>query len=174
MPTNMTMPRLSDTMQVGTIVKWHVKPGQKVKSGDLVADIETDKAIMELQTFDDGIVGELAVKEGQSCPVGTTILTWEGGAAAPAPAAKPAQSGAMEHGLSRGHDSGDLAEQRSGRSAERAAAAVSGSSRHNGSGSTATLEPDRVFASPPARKIAADSGVNPSKIEGTGPAGRRL
>ncbi|MFO0080985.1 MAG: biotin/lipoyl-containing protein, partial [Phycisphaerales bacterium] len=55
MPKNLTMPRLSDTMEQGTIVKWHIKPGQKVKSGDVIADIETDKATMELQTFEDGV-----------------------------------------------------------------------------------------------------------------------
>ena len=62
MPKNLTMPRLSDTMEQGTIVKWHIKPGQKVKSGDVIADIETDKATMELQTFEDGVVTTLNVK----------------------------------------------------------------------------------------------------------------
>ena len=56
MPIEVKMPRLSDTMEVGTVVKWNVKPGQKVKSGDILADIETDKATMELQSFDDGTV----------------------------------------------------------------------------------------------------------------------
>lgn len=150
MPNNMTMPRLSDTMQVGTIVKWHVKPGQKVKSGDVVADIETDKATMELQTFDDGVVGELALKEGQACPVGTTILIWEGGTAAPAMATASASKPV-------------------------AAQAAVGSGSHGLNGSpagTATLERERVFASPLARKVAADSGVNLQRIEGTGPSGR--
>ena len=78
MPIEVTMPRLSDTMQVGTIVKWNVKEGQKVKSGDVVADIETDKATMELQSFDDGTVATLAVAEGQSVPVGTVIMTLAG------------------------------------------------------------------------------------------------
>lgn len=150
MPSNMTMPRLSDTMQVGTIIKWHVKPGQKVKSGDVVADIETDKATMELQTFDDGVVGELAIKEGQACPVGTTILVWEGGTAAPA--AAPAAG-----------------------SANKAQEAKTVNASSNGVGSntgTATIEHERVFASPLARKIAGDSGVSLREIEGTGPSGR--
>ena len=98
MPKNMSMPRLSDTMEQGTIVKWHVKPGQKVKSGQVVADIETDKATMELQTFDDGVIADLAVKEGQAVPVGTVILRWEGGENAPAAATStksaPAQAAA--------------------------------------------------------------------------------
>ena len=60
MPIEVKMPRLSDTMEVGTVVKWNVKPGQKVKSGDILADIETDKATMELQSFDDGTVARVA------------------------------------------------------------------------------------------------------------------
>ncbi|MFZ2873950.1 MAG: biotin/lipoyl-containing protein, partial [Phycisphaerales bacterium] len=74
MPITVTMPRLSDTMQQGTIVRWAVKEGQKVKSGDVVADIETDKATMELQSFDDGTVARLAVAPGQAVPVGTLIM----------------------------------------------------------------------------------------------------
>ena len=56
MPIEITMPRLSDTMEVGTILHWHVKVGDEVSAGDLLADIETDKATMELQSFDDGRV----------------------------------------------------------------------------------------------------------------------
>ncbi|MBL8759084.1 MAG: pyruvate dehydrogenase complex dihydrolipoamide acetyltransferase, partial [Phycisphaerae bacterium] len=82
MPSNITMPRLSDTMEVGTIVKWHIKPGAKVKSGDVIADIETDKATMELQTFEDGVVAELAIKEGSSAPFGTPFVIFEGGCTA--------------------------------------------------------------------------------------------
>jgi pyruvate dehydrogenase E2 component (dihydrolipoamide acetyltransferase) len=152
MPNNLTMPRLSDTMEVGTIVKWHVKPGQKVKSGDVIADIETDKATMELQTFEDGVVATLAVETGKSVPVGTLILAWEGGATVGAPAAKT-----------------------------QASASAGGSSTSSGSSSTAVLDApshsshangERIFASPLAKKIAADSGMSLSGIHGTGPAGR--
>ncbi len=69
------MPRLSDTMEVGTILHWHVKVGDEVTSGDLLADIETDKATMELQSFDDGRVAQLAVSEGNQVEVGTVIAT---------------------------------------------------------------------------------------------------
>jgi pyruvate dehydrogenase E2 component (dihydrolipoamide acetyltransferase) len=65
MPVEITMPRLSDTMQEGTLVKWRVQVGDAVKSGDVLADIETDKATMELQSYDEGTVASLAVKEGQ-------------------------------------------------------------------------------------------------------------
>src|SRR5688572_14514936 len=78
MAIELTMPRLSDTMQAGTVVRWNVKEGQKVKSGDVVADIETDKATMELQTYDDGVVADLTVPEGQNVPVGTVIMRLAG------------------------------------------------------------------------------------------------
>jgi pyruvate dehydrogenase E2 component (dihydrolipoamide acetyltransferase) len=159
MPKNLTMPRLSDTMEQGTIVKWHIKPGQKVKSGDVIADIETDKATMEMQTFEDGVVAALDVKEGQQVPVGTLILSWEGGT-----------GGAEVKGGSA--------------KAPAVAASAGGSASVGGGASTAVAEPDhaghangsaghsRVFASPLARKIAADSGVDLSGIQGSGPSGR--
>ncbi len=67
------MPRLSDTMEVGTILHWHVKVGDDVSAGDLLADIETDKATMELQSFDDGKVSQLVIAEGNQVDVGTVI-----------------------------------------------------------------------------------------------------
>src|SRR4029079_11721417 len=78
MPIEVTMPRLSDTMEQGTVVKWNVKEGDKVKSGDVIADIETDKATMELQSYDDGTVAKLAVPEGQTVAVGAVILVLAG------------------------------------------------------------------------------------------------
>src|SRR5687767_3496218 len=78
MPIEVKMPRLSDTMEVGTVVKWNVKEGQKVKTGDVIADIETDKATMELQSFDDGTVAAIPVKEGESVKVGTIIMMLAG------------------------------------------------------------------------------------------------
>src|SRR3954466_5333880 len=73
MPIEITMPRLSDTMEAGTIIKWNVKEGDKVSSGDVIADVETDKATMEMTAYDDGTVAKIAVPEGQSTPVGSVI-----------------------------------------------------------------------------------------------------
>ncbi|MEC9233996.1 MAG: biotin/lipoyl-containing protein, partial [Planctomycetota bacterium] len=67
------MPRLSDTMEAGTIIKWNVGIGDEVAAGDILADIETDKATMEMQAFDDGVIAGLLVDEGKQVPVGTTI-----------------------------------------------------------------------------------------------------
>ena len=70
MPINVTMPRLSDTMEQGTVVKWHVKVGDKVTSGQVIADIETDKATMEQAAFDDGTIASLVCPEGKQVKVG--------------------------------------------------------------------------------------------------------
>ncbi len=75
MPIEITMPRLSDTMEVGTILHWHVGVGDEVSSGDVLADIETDKATMELQSFDDGVVDSLTVGVGDQVAIGTVIAT---------------------------------------------------------------------------------------------------
>ena len=73
MTIEITMPRLSDTMEKGTIIKWHIAEGDEVSAGDVLADVETDKATMEMQSFDDGTVNSLAVDEGQAVDVGYRI-----------------------------------------------------------------------------------------------------
>src|SRR5262249_51315013 len=163
-----TMPRLSDTMEVGTVVKWNVKPGQKVKTGDVLADIETDKAMMELQSFDDGTVAKLAIPEGQSVKVGQVILVLaavgEGVEAAPAggppaaPVAKKAEGTSQPQRPAPSIPPPAIAEPP--RSAS--------SAPSNGPASLA--EPrGRVFASPLAKKIAEESGIDLARVEGTGP-----
>ena len=74
MPITITMPRLSDTMEEGTLLKWNVKEGDAVSSGDAIADVETDKATMEVQVFDDAIVAKTFIEEGATVPVGEVIL----------------------------------------------------------------------------------------------------
>jgi pyruvate dehydrogenase E2 component (dihydrolipoamide acetyltransferase) len=73
MPIEITMPRLSDTMESGTIIKWNVKEGDTVSAGDVIADVETDKATMEMTAFDDGTITKVNVAEGQQVDVGTVI-----------------------------------------------------------------------------------------------------
>lgn len=166
MPIQVTMPRLSDTMEQGTVVKWNVKEGQKVKSGDVVADIETDKATMELQSFDDGTVAKLAVPEGQTVKVGTVIMVLtadgesaEAAAGASGAGAAPASKQAVGHAAPSKPASTAVMEP-PGRRAESPPA-------------TPAPEPKgRVFASPLARKIAEETGVDLSAVEGTGPSGR--
>src|SRR5690606_17999351 len=97
MPVDVLMPALSPTMEKGTLAKWHVKVGDKVSSGDVIAEIETDKATMEVEAVDEGVGEEILVPEGtEEVKVNTPIarLNGEGGAAqpsAPAPAEKPAE-----------------------------------------------------------------------------------
>ena len=75
MPIEITMPRLSDTMERGTIIKWHVAEGDEVTAGDVLADVETDKATMEMQAYDDGVVTGILVSEGQPVDIGTVCAT---------------------------------------------------------------------------------------------------
>src|SRR5437879_11521648 len=107
MPIDILMPALSPTMEEGTLAKWHVKLGDKVKSGDVIAEIETDKATMEVEAVDEGTVEELLVPEGaEEVKVNTPIarLSGEAGAAPPPPAVKPPQPAAPQ---SRAEASGD-------------------------------------------------------------------
>ncbi len=165
MSIEITMPRLSDTMQQGTIVRWAVKEGQKVSSGDTIADIETDKATMELTTFDDGVVASLSVAEGKTVPVGTVIAVL---------------AAAGE----------DVAKAKAGASSGETKAASESSASKPASVSTAVAEPpvsalshspaaganghggQRIFVSPLARKIATEGNVDLASIQGSGPSGR--
>ncbi|HWP67222.1 MAG TPA: biotin/lipoyl-containing protein, partial [Candidatus Limnocylindria bacterium] len=91
MAIDVVMPRLSDTMEEGTIVKWLKQVGDPVAVGDVLAEVETDKATMELEAFDAGVLSEIRVKEGGAAPVGAVIavLGDESGAGAEKPAPKP-------------------------------------------------------------------------------------
>lgn len=172
MAIQMKMPRLSDTMEQGTIVRWAVKPGQKVRSGDVIADIETDKATMELQTFDDGTVASLVVAEGQQVPVGTVImmLAEAGENAADQAGSQPQARGAAANARS---ETPPAPAARAGTTTvvppPPAAAPVPTDNGHHAAGPSIN---DRVFASPLAKKIAAETGVSLAGIHGTGPSGR--
>ena len=193
MPIEITMPRLSDTMQQGTIVKWNVKEGQVVKSGDTIADVETDKATMELQSFEDGTVARLAVAEGVTVPVGTVIVVLASASedVAAVKAAGSSVGGSSASGSSAG-GAGKLAVGGAGGGGGGEAkgnAAPSGGlavidpphavngAGSNGAGSNGATSHDhatggRVFASPLAKKIAAESNIDLGAIQGSGPSGR--
>jgi len=147
-----TMPKLSDTMLEGTLVKWRKKAGDNVEVGDILAEVETDKATMEMESFDEGKLTELYVEEGGIIKVGDKIalILADGETAEAAPAAKSAPA----------------AEQPKV-SAPAAKSPVAPATR-----TAAPVVAGRVKASPLARKIAAARGVNLAAIAGTGPAGR--
>jgi pyruvate dehydrogenase E2 component (dihydrolipoamide acetyltransferase) len=161
MPISVTMPRLSDTMEQGTVVKWHVKEGDAVSQGQVLADIETDKATMELESFENGKVAKLAVAEGERVGVGSTILVIaeEGESLEAAASGAPASAARAEGSNAPASAPSATA------LAEPPPAPAPVHETHAGNG-------DRVFASPLARKIAAERGVDLATVHGTGPAGR--
>ena len=186
MPTEITMPQLSDTMSEGTVVKWHKREGDAVRSGDKIAEIETDKAVMEQEAFDDGTLAVIVAPEGTKVAVGQPIgvlavgretaadvkAKYAGGASVAAPqpvaaAAAPASFGS----------NGPVA----------TLAAASNSEIHEPAdvGHGATRErptavptipnsnvPGRLHVSPLAKRIAADKKIDLNMVKGTGPGGR--
>ena len=155
MPTEILMPALSPTMEEGTLAKWLVKEGDEVSSGDLLAEIETDKATMEFEAVDEGIIGKILIAEGTEAvkvnsPIAVLLADGEtaddiGASTEPTPAPAPAAE-AVE---------------------EKPAPTTSASSA-----APTTSDANRVFASPLARRIAADKGIDLSGIKGSGPHGR--
>ena len=151
-----TMPKLSDTMLEGTLVKWRKKKGDKVEVGDILAEVETDKATMEMESFDDGTISELYVEEGAVIKVGDEIalILGDGETADSAAKAKPAAAEKKTSAPS---------------TSVAPAAKIPAAPAPRGAAPAAT---GRIKASPLARKIAASRGVNLSSIAGTGPGGR--
>ncbi|MCV2868544.1 pyruvate dehydrogenase complex dihydrolipoamide acetyltransferase [Defluviimonas sp. WL0002] len=153
MATEILMPALSPTMEEGTLAKWLVKEGDTVTSGDIMAEIETDKATMEFEAVDEGIVGKILIAEGTSgvkvnTPIAILVEEGESPDTAAAPAAKPAPAPAAST---------------SAPSAAPAVAQPSVSAASSGS---------RVMASPLARRLAKEKGLDISTLTGSGPHGR--
>ena len=146
MPIDITMPRLSDTMEMGTVLHWHVKEGDEVSSGDVLADIETDKATMELQSFDDGVVQNILIPEGEQVSVGTAIarLLEED--------EDPSETAAVDSVP----DPPKSVEQMGAENP------VTTPSTHGGG----------ARVSPVARRLAEDHGIDLATVQGSGPSGR--
>jgi len=163
MATNILMPALSPTMEEGKLSKWLVKEGDTVKSGTILAEIETDKATMEFEAVDEGKIGKILVPEGSegvkvNAPI--AVLLDEGEKlgdlpAAAAPAAKPDIPSAMK-------DIGAAVKAESGAKTAAPAAAAPAAKADGG----------RIFASPLARRIAGQKGIDLSALSGSGPRGR--
>jgi pyruvate dehydrogenase E2 component (dihydrolipoamide acetyltransferase) len=165
MPTEILMPALSPTMEGGTLAKWLVKEGDSIQSGDVIAEIETDKATMEFEAVDEGIIGKIYVAEGtENVAVNSAIAVLleegetaedlassEGGAKAYPESAKPQDTKpSQEPSKTPSKDA----------SAARQASTAPAPKR------------SRVFASPLARRLAAETGVDLSALQGSGPHGR--
>jgi pyruvate dehydrogenase E2 component (dihydrolipoamide acetyltransferase) len=152
--TDVLMPALSPTMEEGTLAKWHVKAGDKVSSGDVIAEIETDKATMEVEAVDEGVVEAILVPEGsEGVKVNTPIarLAGEGESAPPAAAPSPSKVEAA---------------------AAKPPAPVAPALATPVATPMAPQTGERIFASPLARRLAAQKGVDLAAIRGSGPRGR--
>ncbi len=168
MPTELKMPALSPTMEEGTLARWLVKVGDTVSSGDLLAEIETDKATMEFEAIDDGVVTQLLVAEGaEGVKVGTVIALIQGEDDDVAPTPSKTVSAEPVGAVGVAEQQPRVAEPTPPVETEKRAS----------TGSALTVEAkadtgDRVKASPLAKRIAAELGVDLSTLTGTGPNGR--
>ncbi len=176
MPTPIKMPALSPTMEEGTLAKWLVKPGDTVSAGDIMAEIETDKATMEFEAVDEGTIASIAVEAGtEGVKVGTVIaiLAEEGedvdevAAAAPSGDEEPAEE---KPAKDESEDKSEAAKAAPRESAKSARASVETDTKAPAAPKDDSGE--RIIASPLARRIAEQNGVDLSTITGSGPRGR--
>ncbi len=170
MPINITMPALSPTMEEGNLAKWLVKEGDKVGPGDVIAEIETDKATMEVEAVDEGTVAKIVVPagtEGVKVNALIAILTADGEDVAVAAqgggGAAPAKAEAKEEKKAEQPAEAPKAEPAKAEAPKQEAAAPSIADVKSG---------DRPFSSPLARRIAKDAGVDLAAVTGSGPRGR--
>ncbi|MBJ3784356.1 pyruvate dehydrogenase complex dihydrolipoamide acetyltransferase [Devosia sediminis] len=170
MPIDITMPALSPTMEEGKLAKWHVKEGDSVSSGDVIAEIETDKATMEVEAVDEGKIGKILVAEGtDNVKVNAVIavLLQEGesadAVAAPKAEAPKAEAPKAEAPAPAAAPAPVATNANTGSSAPAKAAPAAAPTKSEGG---------KVFASPLARRLAKEAGIDVSAISGTGPKGR--
>ncbi|EJL32967.1 pyruvate dehydrogenase complex dihydrolipoamide acetyltransferase [Novosphingobium sp. AP12] len=172
MPIEIKMPALSPTMEEGKLAKWLVKEGDTVSSGDIMAEIETDKATMEFEAVDEGVIGKISVAEGtEGVKVGTVIavLVEEGEDASAIEAApkaeEPAKAETPKEEAPKQETPKEEAPKAEAKPAEPAPAAAPAAK-------TASNQESRVIASPLAKRIATAKGVDLEALTGTGPNGR--
>ncbi len=175
MAINILMPALSPTMTEGTLARWLKKQGESVKAGDVIAEIETDKATMEVEAVDEGVLGKILVADGTegvkvNAPIAILVQEGEavpdGAASAPAPAAAAPQATAPE--------AAKVAEQdaQAPKAASVAPPAAAAQPASNGHDTGAQGRGERIFASPLAKRVAKEMGVDLKAINGSGPNGR--
>ncbi len=149
------MPKLSDTMAEGTVVKWRKAVGDPVNVGNIIAEIETDKAVMELEAFDEGTLKEIYIGEGGTAQIGQKLALL----------LAPGESAPQNDGEADKTEKAGLAVATQSR-------AASPKAKANNLNITAPTAGSRVKASPLAKKIAVAKGVSLSSIQGSGPGGR--
>ncbi len=158
---DVTMPRLSDTMEEGTIASWLKKPGEKVDRGEVIAQIETDKATMDLTAFEAGTLQEILAPEGSTVAIGQPVARIGNGKAGPAPAEKASSTA---EAVPRAEKAAPTAE----KAAPTAEVAATSSSPDDRPASA----DGKTRASPMARHLAAEHDLDLSNIQGSGPQGR--
>ncbi len=144
MPAEIVMPRMSDTMETGRIVRWLKQPGDRIEKGEPLAEIETDKAVMQLEAYEPGTLDKILLPEGESAPIGQPIALVETGREATARPSAPVQ----------------------------AAPPAQPSAPPAPQPAPSQAPPERVKASPIARRIAEEQGIDLARVQGTGPGGR--
>lgn len=162
------MPRLSDTMTEGAISVWHKKPGDHVDVGDILVEVESDKAVMEQEAYEEGTLVEILVPEGENVAIGTPIARLDDGSPDSAPTERQSEAtqntsntdGAHAHPATDGWD-GTAAKPAAASEALPAATA-----------SQPVVPQDRLFASPIVRRLARERAVDLRNVTGTGPGGR--
>jgi pyruvate dehydrogenase E2 component (dihydrolipoamide acetyltransferase) len=172
MSIQITMPALSPTMEEGNLAKWHVKAGDKIAPGQVIAEIETDKATMEVEAVDEGVIAEILVPEGsQGVKVNTPIATLAGeGEARPNKApASPSTGEAPRNG---GGGAPETLKAKPQEARPQASRASPPQSARSADSSPIKGESERVLASPLARRLAEQGGINLSGLRGSGPHGR--
>jgi pyruvate dehydrogenase E2 component (dihydrolipoamide acetyltransferase) len=175
MPINILMPALSPTMEKGNLAKWLKKEGDKVKSGDVIAEIETDKATMEVEAVDEGTIAKILVPEGtQDVPVNDVIAVLAGdgedvkaagaGATKPAASSAPPPKAAEATAAAKPAPAPEPAKAATSPAAAPAPQPAAPAPQTNGHG--------RIFSSPLARRLAKEAGIELVRINGSGPHGR--
>jgi pyruvate dehydrogenase E2 component (dihydrolipoamide acetyltransferase) len=158
-------------MESGQIVKWLVKPGDQVKEGDTLAEVQTDKAVMNMEAFDDGVVAVLEAKEGEDIALGERVLVLaKKGEDVQAVAAQYASRAEAKPAATQ--DSGNGRTEREAREAPKAERAEAEAVTAAHSSPAARQPGERVRSTPLARKVAAEAGVSLESVVGTGPGGR--
>ena len=163
MPIEILMPALSPTMETGTLAKWLVKEGDSVQSGDVIAEIETDKATMEFEAVDEGVIGKIYVSEGtEDVAVNSAIaVLLEDG--------ETAEDLESAGGGAQSRPASDAPPEPSAEPSEPSSSATSAAPQTS---NAPAPKGNRVFASPLARRLAAETGVDLASLQGSGPHGR--
>ncbi|MGD9890908.1 MAG: dihydrolipoamide acetyltransferase family protein [Dehalococcoidia bacterium] len=180
------MPRLSDTMEEGSVQRWIKQPGDQVTAGEIIAEIETDKAVMELEAYETGVLQQILVPEGEVVPIGQPIaMIGDGAPASTATASSAASStGAPATGTDQpaATDAGGATPQPVEATPAEAQPVAASAPPQQAAARQATPPPERngrgedgvIRASPVARRMAEEWGIDLSQVQGTGPGGRIL